>query len=114
MITPGSNIALKVPLYRWEETVAFYREKVGLREVKQTDDSVAFQFGDMVLWVDRVARQSQVDVWLELRTDDAARALEQLGSPRRDELEPLGDVKGHWTSDPAGVVLLLCEAGSGS
>jgi hypothetical protein len=33
----------------------------------------------------------------------------RLGSPRRDELEPLDGVNGLWTSDPAGVVLLLCS-----
>ena len=82
MLKPGSNIAIKVPLYRWDETVAFYRDRVGLREVKRTEDSVVFEFGEMTLWVDRVARQSQIDVWLELRTDDAASALEQLGSPK--------------------------------
>jgi len=114
MLKPGSNVAIKVPLYRWGETVVFYRDRVGLREVKRTEDSVAFEFGEMVLWIDRVARQSQVDVWLELRTDDATAALEQLGSPDRDELEPLDGVKGHWTSDPAGVVLLVCEAGGGA
>jgi len=114
MLKPGSNIAIKVPLYRWDETVAFYRDRVGLREVKRTEDSVVFEFGEMTLWVDRVARQSQIDVWLELRTDDAASALEQLGSPKRDELEPLDGMKGHWTSDPAGTVLLVCETGGGA
>lgn len=114
MIKPGSNIALKVPLYKWDETVAFYRDKVGLEVVKRTDDAVAFQFGEIVLWIDRVVRQSQVDVWLELRANDATEALDHLGSPQRDELEPLGDVKGHWTSDPAGVVLLISETDAAS
>ncbi len=27
-IKPGMNIAIKVPLYKWEETVAFYRNKL--------------------------------------------------------------------------------------
>ena len=27
---PGKNLAIKVPLHRWSETVAFYRDKVGL------------------------------------------------------------------------------------
>ncbi|MGJ3261773.1 MAG: hypothetical protein ACFE0R_00920 [Salinarimonas sp.] len=107
MIGPGRNIAIKVPLHRWDETVAFYRDRVGLAVVRTQADSVAFAFGEMTLWVDRVATQSQVDVWLELFTDDPDGALEALGSPKRDELEPLGDVNGHWTSDPAGVILLL-------
>ncbi|WP_029031032.1 hypothetical protein [Salinarimonas rosea] len=107
MIRPGRNIAIKAPLWRWEETVAFYRDRAGLAVVKELENSVAFAFGEMTLWVDRVATQSQVDVWLELFTDDPGSALETLGGPRRDELEPLEGVTGHWTSDPAGVILLV-------
>jgi catechol 2,3-dioxygenase-like lactoylglutathione lyase family enzyme len=107
LIEPGKNIAIKVPLHRWEETVAFYRDRVGLRLAKQSPDTVAFEFGPMTLWIDRVERQSQVDVWLELFADDPDLELARLGSPRRDELEPLDGVHGHWTSDPAGVILLV-------
>jgi len=107
MITAGKNIAIKVPLHKWLETVAFYRDRVGLEPVWETPNTVAFAFGEMTLWIDRVERQSQVDVWLELFSEDPDQALSHLGSPRRDELEPLDDVNGHWTSDPAGVVLLL-------
>ncbi|GAB3064725.1 hypothetical protein [Stenotrophomonas tumulicola] len=106
-IKPGKNIAIKVPLHKWASTVAFYRDRVGLKVKKELTNSVGFVFGDMTLWIDRVERQSQVDVWLELFTEDPDRALEQLGSPRRDELEPLDEVNGLWTSDPAGVVLLV-------
>ncbi len=106
-IRPGQNIAIKVPKHKWADTVEFYRERVGLRVVREMTNSVGFSFGEMTLWVDRVQHQSQVDVWLELFTDDPEEALTQLGSPRRDELEPLDDVNGHWTSDPAGVILLV-------
>lgn len=106
-IRPGKNIAIKVPLYKWDETVAFYRDKVGLAAVKTLTNSTGFAFGDMTLWIDRVEKQSQVDVWLELFSDHPDQALERLESPRRDELEPLDDVNGLWTSDPAGVVLLV-------
>ena len=107
MIEPGKNIAIKVPLHRWEETVAFYRDRVGLVVIRESASSIAFSFGEMTLWIDRVERQSQVDVWLELFTDDPTGALDALQSPKRDELEPLDGVAGHWTSDPAGTVLLL-------
>lgn len=107
MIKPGENIAMKVPRHRWEETVAFYRDRVGLRVKTQSVETVAFEFGAMTIWIDRVERQSQVDVWLELFADDPDRELARLGSPIRDELEPLDGVDGHWTSDPAGVVLLV-------
>ncbi|SNY90350.1 hypothetical protein SAMN04515647_0514 [Cohaesibacter sp. ES.047] len=107
MIRPGKNIAIKVPQFKWDETVAYYRDRIGLKPVKEFPESIAFAFGEIVLWLDRVATQSQVDVWLEFITDDPDQALETLQRPKRDELEPLGDIKGHWTSDPAGVVLLL-------
>jgi hypothetical protein len=107
MIEPGKNIAIKVPLHKWEETVAFYRDRVGLTVAKELSNSVGFVFGSMTLWIDKVEKQSQVDVWLELFTDDPDAALTALGSPKRDELEPLDDVNGHWTSDPAGVIVLV-------
>lgn len=113
MIRPGRNIAIKVPLHRWEETVAFYRDRVGLPVAREMTDSVGFAFGTMMLWVDRVAHQSQADVWLELFSDDPDAALDALGSPPRDELEPLDGVTGHWTSDPAGIVLLLRQPRQG-
>ena len=107
MIGPGKNIAIKVPLHKWRDTVAFYRDRVGLPITNELTNSVGFSFGDVTLWIDRVERQSQVDVWLELFTDDPDAALRHLESPKRDELEPLDDVNGHWTSDPAGVILLV-------
>lgn len=107
MMTPGENIAIKVPRYRWDETVAFYRDAVGLDVRRTLDDSVAFAFGGMTLSIDRVDRQSQVDVWLEIFSDAPDEAPRRLGAPQRDELEPLDGVTGHWTSDPAGAVLLV-------
>ena len=111
MITPGRNIAIKVPSHLWEETVAFYRDRVGLSVTRDEPGTVAFEFGGVTLWVDRVPTQSQVDVWLELFSDDPDAALKRLGSPVRDELEPLGKVNGHWTSDPAGTILLVRAGG---
>jgi hypothetical protein len=107
MMRPGKNIAIKAPLHKWHETVIFYRDRVGLRVINASAETVAFEFGSMTLWIDRVEKQSQTDVWLELFADDPDQALAQLGSPVRDELEPLDGVDGHWTSDPAGVILLV-------
>lgn len=28
-LRPGRNIAIKTPTYQWEETVSFYRDRVG-------------------------------------------------------------------------------------
>ena len=110
MIEPGNNIAIKVPLHKWEATVSFYRDRVGLKVVKEQPNSTAFAFGDMTLWIDKVEKQSQVDVWLEFVTDDPKEALVTLESPKRDELEPLHGLNAHWTSDPAGTVILVRSA----
>ncbi|WP_295048076.1 hypothetical protein [uncultured Paracoccus sp.] len=107
MIGPGRNIAIKVPQHRWPDTVAFYRDRVGLTVTREMEASVGFDFNGFTLWLDRVPHQSQADVWLELFSDYPDAALDQLQSPRRDELEPLDGVTGHWTSDPAGVVVLV-------
>lgn len=111
MLRPGKNIAVKVPLYRYEETVAFYRDRVGLAVTRLMENSTGFAFGAFTLWIDRVPHQSQQDVWLELFSDDPADALTRLGSPLRDELEPLDGVTGGWTCDPAGTVLLVRAEG---
>lgn len=107
MIGAGSNIAIKTPAHLWMETVAFYRDRVGLIEKKATENTVAFEFGGMTLWIDRVDHQSQTDVWLELICDDPDNALAVLQAPNRDSLEPLDGIAAHWTSDPAGTVLLV-------
>jgi len=104
---PGKNIAIKVPLYRWEETVAFYRDRVGLKVARELEESTGFEFGAMTLWIDRVPHQSQTDVWIELFDEDPDAALAALDSPQRNGLEPLNGVTGHWTSDPAGTIILL-------
>lgn len=111
MLRPGRNIAIKVPLYRYEETVAFYRDRVGLPVTRTMANSTGFGFGELTLWIDRVPHQSQQDVWLELFSDAPTEALAKLGGPQRDELEPLDGVTGHWASDPAGTALLVRKAG---
>lgn len=107
MIRAGRNIAIKVPQHKWAETVAYYRDRIGLTVTRELAASTGFDFNGFTLWLDRVPQQSQTDIWLELFSDDPDAALEHLGGPRRDELEPLDGVTGHWTSDPAGVVLLV-------
>lgn len=106
----GRNIALKVPRFRFLETVAFYRDTLRLPYLGERGTSQVFQFGSMRLWLDEVSHYSQVDVWLELSTDDLERAVAHLTAaqtPVRNELEPLGNFRGHWISDPAGVIHLL-------
>ncbi len=59
MLRPGRNIAIKVPLYRYEETVAFYRDRVGLPVTRTMANSTGFGFGELTLWIERV--QSKVE-----------------------------------------------------
>ena len=69
---PGRNMAMKVPTHEYTSTVAFYRETLGLRELTPTDadgeQTPRFEFGDKVLWLDRVAGISQAEIWLEVVT----------------------------------------------
>ncbi len=113
MIRPGKNIAIKVPQHKWADTVAYYRDRVGLTVTHELDASVGFDFNGFTLWLDRVPHQSQTDIWLELFSHDPDAALNHLQSPQRDALEPLDSVTGHWTSDPAGVVLLIRKPSDG-
>lgn len=109
-IAGGSNVALKVPKYRYAETFAFYRETLGLPYLGPMGSSERFRLGPVTLWLDEVAHQSQTDIWLELRTPEPSTAAQWLVDrrvPVRDELEPLDEGLGHWISDPAGVVYLL-------
>ena len=102
----GRNIAMKVPPHQWEQTVSFYRETLGLRELDNPFDSgpksVGFKFGANRLWIDRVPGVSQAELWLQVTTSDTAWAAEHLatapGVSRCDEIETLGDdgrVLGH-------------------
>jgi hypothetical protein len=107
---PGANIAVKVPASRHAATVAFYRDTVGLPHLGTEGAAEIFGFGGIRLWLDRVDHATQPEVWLELTTDDVeigARVLEAAGARITDEIEPLGDLDGHWIMDPAGTVLLL-------
>ena len=107
----GHNIAVKVPAHRYEAAVAYYRDSLGLEIVESSDSSTAFQFGPIVLWLDRRDFFSQPEIWLEVVTDDTRRAashLEAAGGERRDEIEPLpASLDAFWIADPAGVIHLV-------
>jgi catechol 2,3-dioxygenase-like lactoylglutathione lyase family enzyme len=116
-----TNIAMKIPRHRHAETVAFYRDVLGLPLLGHSEPSSAFpqgspgfEFAGMRLWLDEMPNYAKADVWLQVQTPDVERALRRLGEHgvvARDELEPLGDFPGHWISDPAGNVLLVSKAG---
>lgn len=109
--TGGVNIAIKVPLHKYEETVAFYREVLNLPLIEEEPEGCIFQFGPMRLWVDKAPQLSQPDVWFELLTNDtqsAATYLANHGVARRDELEQLpDDFDGFFVTDPSGVIHLV-------
>lgn len=115
---PGRNIAMKVPAHEYERTVAFYRDVLGFRELGEaasSTETARFEFGDKVLWVDRVPGMSQAEVWLEIVADDveaAAGWLQQAGCARRDEIEPLpADFPAFWISNPANIIHLVSTPG---
>ena len=107
----GANIAIKCPSHTYEQTLAFYRDTLGLPLIEEEDDGCIFQFGPNRLWIDRVPNLSHPDIWLELETNDTEAAASYLkinGIPRRDEVEQLReDFDGFWISDPAGVIHLV-------
>ncbi|HEX6292800.1 MAG TPA: hypothetical protein VFZ66_26685 [Herpetosiphonaceae bacterium] len=112
--TGGANIALKIPKFRFEETLRFYRDTLRLPYLGEHRGAHMFQFGPMCLWLDLVENYSQADVWLELYTDDpegAAAYLADTGVPIRDEIEPLNGLTAHWISDPAGIIHLISKTG---
>lgn len=116
----GLNVAMKLPKARFDETVAFYRDVLGMEVTDQTGQpgvvgavprSASIRFGPVTLWLDLVENLPRSDVWLELFTDDVAGAVRHLrahGVVTQDELEPLPEgMDGHWISNPAGVVHLV-------
>ncbi len=119
IVTPGPNVAMKIPRRDYDATVSFYRDVLGLEvtEVSSLDAptvsaSHTVRFGTVTLWLDRVDNDARAEVWLELRTDDLAAARDHLASAgveTCDEVEPLpgqGETS-HWIANPAGVVHLL-------
>ena len=114
---PGKNIAIKVPAHEFERMVEFYRIIIGLKQKDANSpdefDSIAFEFGDKNLWVDKISELSQAEVWLEIETDNAADAksyLEEQGCVIRNEIEPLPTgFNGFWLSSPSNIIHLVNE-----
>jgi catechol 2,3-dioxygenase-like lactoylglutathione lyase family enzyme len=111
----GRNIAMKVPEHEYERTVAFYRDTLGFQLLAGTApgsaETTAFEFGDKVLWIDRVTTLSQAEVWLEVVAEDidgAAEHLRRQGCLRRDGIEPLPPgFKGFWVANPSNIIHLI-------
>ncbi|WP_270087641.1 VOC family protein [Sphingobacterium sp. SYP-B4668] len=118
-INGGKNIALKLSPSKYEETVRFYTQILGLpaSEVESPDHptvkkSTKIQFGENTLWLDLMIAETPPQAWLELLTDDMAATeehLQQHGIEFEDHLEQI-PAHMHWIRDPAGNVFILKEA----
>ncbi|MCC2608246.1 VOC family protein [Neorhizobium petrolearium] len=109
----GIDIAMKVPPHQYQETLAFYRDVVRLKEITDKAPAIGFELGPNRLWIDEAPMLSQAEIWLELFTDDfgaAAAHLEKSGVVRCDAIEPLpGGFKGGWVTNPANIVHMVRE-----
>ena len=111
---PGRNIAMKLPERLYAPTLAFYKDTLKLRIVEERDDGALVDFGPVRLHLDRVASQSQTDLWLQVETDDPDAAAAQLaarGVARCDEVEALPPgFSGFWIAAPSGTIHLVATA----
>ena len=115
---PGRNIAMKIPAHEYQATVRFYREVLRLKEIADEGPEATprFEFGDKVLWLDKVPGLSQAEIWLEIITNDIGQAssyFEEQGCSRRDEIEPLPDgLAAFWISSPSNIIHLVSSGDS--
>ena len=111
LFRPGNNIAMKVPTYEYDRTVAFYRDILQLASTSSSQSSTVFDFGDRRLWIDRCEHVSQAEIWLEVTCDDVAAARERLtalGVRFCDDIESLpADIEGFWVVNPGNIVHLV-------
>jgi predicted enzyme related to lactoylglutathione lyase len=110
---PGKNIAMKIPAHEYDSTVRFYREVLRFKEItgNGANDTPRFEFGDKVLWLDRMPGLSQSEIWLEIVASDineASKYLAAQGCQRRDEIEPLpSGFNAFWVSSPSNIIHLV-------
>ncbi len=106
----GPNMAMKLPLRVYEQTLAFYRDTLGL-PVEENDTGAPVRFRATRLHLDRLPTQSQTDLWLEVRTDDTTAALSHLQARGVDicnGVEALPDgFDGFWVAAPSGTIHLI-------
>lgn len=111
--TAGPNIALKLPERLYAQTLAFYRDVLGLPVTSDREDGAAVAFGGFTLHLDRVPGQSQPDLWLQLRSDDTAAARDHLtahGIHPCNEVEALPEgFDAFWIASPSGTIHLVAK-----
>ncbi len=100
----GKNIAMKVPSHQYNQTVQFYRDIIGLPEIKQEDQQIICKFGDKNLWIDKEKHLSQAEIWLALECEDINEAEKYF----KAKIEKLpGDFKGFWMTSPCNIIHLI-------
>lgn len=109
--TGGPNIAMKLPQRLYADTLAFYRDTLGMRVIDENDAGAIIDFGPIRLNLDLVPGQSQTDLWLQVRTDDTQAAqslLQAKGQQTCNEVETLPDgFDGFWVAAPSGTIHLI-------
>ncbi|AHG18656.1 hypothetical protein Z042_02825 [Chania multitudinisentens RB-25] len=112
-IKGGIDIAIKVPAHEYQQTLVFYRNTIGLKEITDKPPAIGFELGPNRLWIDEAPGLSQAEVWLELFTPDfglAAQHIKECGITRCDTVEPLPEgFKGGWLMSPCNIVHMLRE-----
>ena len=87
--TGGNNIAIKCPHTKYESTVAFYREVLGLHVLHYCQSCCKIRWrGSMSLWIDCVESLSSPAVWLEVSTADTNTAKAYLKGRKRVTMRP--------------------------
>ncbi|MGL6126308.1 VOC family protein [Chryseobacterium artocarpi] len=108
----GINIAIKIPINKYEKTVSFYRDILKLEvEEKPIDHPTVsrtheVKFGNNIIWLDCVDNYTHSETWLQLtvpNVDEATQYLRSSGVETCDEIEELPEGM-HWITDPAGTV----------
>ncbi len=109
----GKNIAMKVPAHQFEQTVQFYRDIIGLRQIKENEPEVVFKFGDKNLWIDKANNLSQAEIWLEIECkniNEAKKYFKAKEITRRDEIEKLPrGLQAFWITNPCDIIHLISE-----
>ena len=107
----GPNVAMKIPESSYDATLAFYRDVLGLTLAPVDDElspkvlrSCRIDSGPLTLWLDCVADEDAVGVWLELVTSDLPAAVRHVAAHRvlpedwREPFPPGTDA--HWVCNP--------------
>ncbi|MDA3615970.1 SRPBCC family protein [Polluticaenibacter yanchengensis] len=114
---PGCNIAMKIPVDKYSDTVAFYRDilLLDVTEISIEHPTVLkthkVLFGHSVLWLDCIKGIEESALWLEIVTNNIDNATSYLLSNNintHDYLEAIPENM-HWIKDPAGTVMILKE-----